>query len=176
MHFSTHGPTRAILVASLLAAPVASSAQLADSARIAVGARVRVRTRDGAEGAWRFEHASPDTLTLRRRVQGDDEIRFVPWSEAERVDTVVVAPRSVRRILVGSAVGGLVGLAAAYLGASLAPCDWDGGDCPAFGFVILAPAIIGTGILAGGAEGYRRRDWHWSTAWRAPATPPALDH
>lgn len=169
MTFRIFRPARTIvLVASLLATPLALRAQLADGARIAVGTRVWVRTRDGAEGEWQFEHASSGTLTLRRRVHDDDEIRFVPWGDTERVDTMVIAPPSARRILVGSAVGGLLGLAVTYLGASLAPCDWDGGNCPAFGFIILAPAIIGTGIITGGAVGYHHRDWHWSTAWRAP--------
>jgi hypothetical protein len=164
------------LLAASLVAPGESRAQLADRARIAVRTRVLVRMRDGTEGEWRFERASPDSLTLRRRVGDADELLSVRWSDAERVDTMVVAPPSARRILLGSAVGGLVGLAAAYAGAALAPCDWDGGDCPAFGFIVFAPAIIGTGIITGGAVGYRRRDWHWSTAWRAALSPAAPDH
>lgn len=164
-------PRGAFLLAALLVATSASRAQLADRARIAVGAPVWVRTRDGGEGAWRFQRATAESLTVKRRGRESDELLSVPWSETERVDTMAIAPPSARRILLGSAVGGLVGLAVAYAGAALAPCDWDGGDCPAFGFIILAPAIIGTGIVTGGTVGYRHRDWHWSTAWRAPAPP-----
>jgi len=70
---------------------------------------------------WRFERSSADSLTLRRRSHDSDELLSVPWSEAERVDTMVVARPSLRRMLVGSAAGGLVGVAVVYLGATLAP-------------------------------------------------------
>ena len=169
MQLHSRGPAHSVmLLLMLFVAPRESRAQLAANARIAVGAPVWVRTRDGEEGAWRFERASAESLTVRRRSLGSDELLSLPWSDAERVDTMVVAPPSARRILLGSALGGLLGLAVSYAGAALLPCDWDGGDCPAFGFIILAPAIIGTGIITGGAVGYHRRSWHWSTAWRAP--------
>lgn len=157
-----------ILLALLLVAPSESRAQLADRARIAVGARVWVRTRDGAEGAWRFERASADSLTLRRRALDSDELLSLPWSEAERVDTMVIGRPSVRRVLVGTAAGGLVGVAVVYLGATLAPCHSELSDCPAMGFVIASPAIVSLGALTGAIECYQHRDWHWSTAWRAP--------
>jgi len=168
LRMATHS---SLVLALLLGASRESRAQLADSARIALGTRVWVRTRGGELGDWRFERTTPDHMTLRRRSHESDELLLVPWSEAERVDTMAIAPPSARRILVGSAAGALVGALVVYLGARLSPCDWDGGDCPALGFVILSPAIVGTGIAVGGIVGYRRRDWHWSTAWRAPRTP-----
>jgi hypothetical protein len=161
----------ALVLALLLGASRESRAQLADSARIALGTRVWVRTRGSELGEWRFERTTPDHMTLRRRSHESDELLLVPWSEAERVDTMAIAPPSARRILVGSAAGALVGALVVYLGARLSPCNWDGGDCPALGFIILSPAIVGTGIAVGGTVGYRRRDWHWSTAWRSPRTP-----
>ena len=165
-----------ILVASLLIAPSESRAQFAESARIAVGTRMWVRTHDGTEGVWRFERASADSLTLSRRSHEADELLSVPWSEAERVDTMVIARPSVRRVLVGSSVGGLVSVAVVYLGATLAPCHSELSDCPAIGFVILSPAIVSLGALTGAIAGYQHRDWHWSTAWRAPKSPTPQDH
>jgi len=159
-----------VLLLSLLAAPRESRAQLADSARIAIGARVWVRMRDGAEGAWRFERTSADSFTLRRRVGDSDELLSVPWSAAARVDTMVIAPPSARRTLIGSAVGGLLGSAVVYIGATQTSCHAEL-SCPSVGFAILAPEIVGTGVLIGAAVGYLHRDWHWSTAWRAPAPP-----
>jgi len=168
LRMATHS---SLVLALLLGASRQSRAQLADSARIALGTRVWVRTRGSELGEWRFERTTPDHMTLRRRSHESDELLLVPWSEAERVDTMAIAPPSARRILVGSAAGALVGALVVYLGARLSPCNWDGGDCPALGFIILSPAIVGTGIAVGGTVGYRRRDWHWSTAWRSPRTP-----
>ena len=125
---------------------------------------------------WRFERSSADSLTLRRRSHDSDELLSVPWSEAERVDTMVVARPSLRRMLVGSAAGGLVCVAVVYLGATLAPCHSELSDCPAIGFVILSPAIVSLGALTGAIAGYQHRDWHWSTAWRAPKSPTPQDH
>ncbi|HEX7980110.1 MAG TPA: hypothetical protein VF461_15985, partial [Gemmatimonadaceae bacterium] len=170
MTFLLRMATHSVVVFALaLGASRESRAQLADSARIALGTRVWVRTRGGELGEWRFERTTPDNMTLRRRSTGSDELLLVPWSEAERVDTMVIASPSARRILVGGAAGALVGALVVYLGATLSPCNWDGGDCPALGFIILSPAIVGTGVAIGGAAGYFHRDWHWATAWRAPA-------
>ncbi|MBW8768241.1 MAG: hypothetical protein JF589_00635, partial [Gemmatimonadetes bacterium] len=127
-----------------------------------------------AEAAWQFEHASADTLTLRRRTQESDELLSVPWSKTLRIDTIVVAPRSARRILVGTAVGGLVGFAVSYVGATRGRCHAEL-SCPGVAFAILMPEIVGTGALIGGIAGYANRPWHWSTAWHAPAAP-STDH
>ena len=162
----------AALVASLLATPRASRAQLADSVRIAPGARVWVRMRDGKQGEWRFERASPDSLTLRRRHRGGDVIRSVPWSEAERVDTIIVGQPSARRMLAGGAAGGFfAALAGIFAAGAAGPCHWDSGSYPGFAFVVYGPEIIGAGVMAGAYLGLRRRPWHWSTAWRAPVPP-----
>jgi len=164
------------LLLLLLAAPHTSHAQVGDSVRIAFGAPVWVRMRDGTEGQWQFIRASPEGLMLTRRLHGEDLQRVVPWSEAERVDTVARGRPSGRRMLAGALLGGLVGYGVAFVGANSGSCNFDsGGSCPGFGFAILAPAIVGTGVLTGAAVGLHHRDWHWSTAWRAPAPPPRPD-
>jgi len=156
-----------VLVAALLAAPAEARGQFADSVRIAVGTRVWVRMKDGAQREWRFERATSDSLTLRRRSHESDELLSVPWSDAERLDTMVIGRPPARRILTGSAIGGLVGLAVAYIGATSGHCHAEL-SCSSVGFAILAPEIVGAGALIGGMEGYVHRNWHWSTAWRAP--------
>jgi hypothetical protein len=166
----------AVLIVTLLAAPREAHAQLADSVRIAAGARVWVRMRGGAQGEWRFERATPDSLTLRRHVRGGDLIRSVPWSDAERVDTIVVGQPSGRKLLVGGVKGGLAGVMIAGLGVAFSgPCRWDAGSCPGFAFVVYGPEIIGAGILTGAYLGLRRQPSHWSTAWRAPIAPVPRD-
>ena len=169
LRMATHS---ALVLALLLGASRESRAQLADSARLALGTRVWVRTRGGELGEWRFDRTTPDNMTLRRRSHESDELLLVPWSEAERVDTMVIARPSVRRVLVGSSVGGLVSVAVVYLGATLAPCHSELSDCPAMGFVIASPAIVALGAFAGAIEGHQHRDWHWSPGWRAPLSSP----
>jgi hypothetical protein len=175
-------PTRmaagsATLLLSLLAGPRTSHAQVADSVRIAFGAPVRIRTRDGTEGEWQFIRASPEGLMLTRRLHGEDLQRVVPWSEAERVDTVARGRPSGRRMFAGALIGGLVGYGVAFVGATSGPCHFDsGGSCPGLAFAILTPAIVGTGVLTGAAVGLHHRARHWSTAWRAPAAPPTTGH
>jgi len=167
----------ATLLVSLLVAPRASGAQLADSVRIAFGAPVWVRMRDGTEGRWQFIRASPEGLMLTRHSHGGDLQRVVPWSEAERVDTVVVGRPSGGRMLAGGLAGGFFGvLAVVFASGAAGPCHWDNGSCPGFGVALAAPAIVGTGIFTGAYVGLRRRPWHWSTAWRAPAPPVVPSH
>ena len=167
----------AVLVLLMLAMPRSSRAQLADSIHIAIGAPVWVRTRDGNEGKWQFIRASTRGLMLTRRIDGGDLQRVVPWSEAERVDTVARGRPSGRRMFAGALIGGLVGYGVAFVGATSGPCHLEsGGSCPGLGFAVLSPAIVGTGILTGAAVGLHHRDWHWSTAWRPPATPPSPEH
>jgi len=166
---------RSALLTLLLVVPRVSHAQLAEGARIAVGTQVRVRTRDGREDAWRFERASSDNLTLRRHAADSDELLSIPWSEAERIDTMVISPPSAHRILVGGAVGGLVGLAVVYVGATRGTCHAEL-SCPGVAFAILGPEIISAGTLIGGIAGYVHRDQHWSTAWRASKAPTPAGH
>ena len=127
--------------------------------------------RDGTRGEWRFERASPDSLTLRRRVRGGDLMRTVPWTDAERVDTIVVGPPSAGRMLAGGAAGGFFAVLAGIIASRAAgPCHWDSGNCPGFAVVLYGPEIVGAGIMTGAYLGLRRRPRHWSTAWRAPVT------
>ena len=155
-----------VVVLSLLAAhPRDSSAQLAEHAHIAPGATVRVRTRSGAERTWLFERASADELTLRRSCLGCRKELSLPWSDVARVDTLVVGGHKTRNVLVGSAVGGFLSAMVVAYGAST-PCHWDGGSCPGFGFIIAAPAIIGTGMALGGIVAYHRQRF-WAAAWQA---------
>jgi len=161
-----------ILLLSLLAAPHESHAQHVDSMHIALGSHVLVRMRDGSQGQWRFERQSADSLTLSRRdFDGNFLIRSVPWRAAERVDVQVSDPPSARRILVGTAVGGVVGFTVAYIGATHGTCHFDLGDCPQLGWAIGMPVIAAAGGLLGGAVGYLERHHYWSTVWRASATP-----
>jgi len=157
-----------LLLLSLLVAPRESRAQLADSARIAVGTHVWVRMRDGTQGEWRFERASSDSLTVRRRAHGGDVIRTVPWTDAERLDTMVVGRASGRRMLVGGASGGLLALLVVWFGAGISASEHPHEECAGCGFVLMAPGIISTGIFTGATLGYFEREKHWSTAWRAP--------
>jgi hypothetical protein len=131
--------------------------------------------RDGTQEQWRFERQSPDSLTLSRHVWDGEETRSVPWSVAERVDLRVSDPPSARRILVGSVVGGLVGLAVSYIGANQGPCNFDHGSCPGLGFAIAMPEIVASGMFGGGTVGYFTRHHHWSTVWRASAPPASPD-
>ena len=166
-----------MLLLSLLIAPRTVRAQLADNVRIAFDAPVWVLMRDGTEGRWQFIRASPEGLMLTRRIHGGDQQRVVPWSEAERVDTVVVGQPSGRRMLAGGVAGAFFGvLAVAFASGAAGPCHWDQGSCPGFGVALVAPAIVGTGIFTGAYLGLRRRPWHWSTAWRAPASPTPDKH
>ena len=166
----------AILVVSLLAAPRASRAQVADSVHIPFGTPVRVRTRDGKEGKWRFIRASPEGLMLTQRSHGGQLQRIVPWTEAERVDTVAVGQPSGRRMLAGGVAGGFFGvLAVVFAAGAGGPCHGDAGSCPGFAAIVYAPEIIGAGFMTGAYLGLRRRPWHWSTAWRAlGATTPEV--
>jgi len=165
-----------ILLLSMFAAPRESRAQFSDRMRIAIGTRVLVRTRDWAEGKWQFERATPDTLTLRRRSRGVDEERSIPWSDAERVDTMVVGGPSAHHMLVGGASGGLLALLVAWFGSGISASHHPHDDCPGCGFIIIAPRIIYTGVFAGATLGYFQRDRHWSTAWRAANAPIPAGH
>jgi hypothetical protein len=158
----------AFLLLSLLVAPRESRAQLADSARIAVGTPVWVRMRDGTQGEWRFAHASPESLTVRRRVHAGGVIRTIPWTDAERLDTMAVGPASGRQMLVGGASGGLLALLVVWFGAGLTASKHPHEECAGCGFVLMAPEIISIGIFTGATFGYFEREKHWSTAWRAP--------
>ena len=162
------GILAALLLLSLLVAPRESRAQLADSAHIALGTRVLIRMRDGTQGEWRFQGASPDSLTVRRRAHGGDVIRTIPWSDAERLDTTVVGSASARRMLVGGASGGLLALLVVWFGAGISSSGHPHDECAGCGFILAAPAIISTGIFTGATLGYFEREKHWSTAWRAP--------
>jgi len=164
------------LLLSLLAAPHESPAQRVDSMHIALGSRVLVRMRDGTQEQWRFERQSPDSLTLSHRdFDGNFLIRSVPWRAAERVDVQVSDPASGRRILVGTALGAVVGYGVAYIGASHGTCHFDAGDCPQLGWAIATPGIVAAGALLGGTVGYLERHHYWSTVWRASASPASPD-
>jgi hypothetical protein len=178
VQFDWRGLTASFLVGlSLLAMPDVVRAQQVDSMHIAVGSRILVRMRDGTEGRWQFIRASPEGLMLTRHIQGGDQQRVVPWSEAERVDTVVVGQPSGRRMLAGGVAGGFFGvLAVVFASGAAGPCHWDNGSCPGFGVALVAPAFVGTGIFTGAYLGLRRRPWHWSTAWRASASPTPGSH
>jgi hypothetical protein len=162
-----------VLLLSVLAAPRESRAQHIDSMHIALGSRVRVRMRDGTQERWRLERQSADSVTLSRRESDGILIHSVPWSGAERIDVQVSDPPSARRIIVGTAVGGVVGYAVAYIGATHGTCHFDQGDCPQIGFAIAMPAFVAGGALLGGIEGYLSRHHYWSTVWRAASAPPA---
>jgi hypothetical protein len=176
MWFRWREAAGSVLILSMLATPSASRAQQVDSMHIAVGSRVLVRMRDGTQEQWRFEGQSPDSLTLSHRdLDGSFLIRSVPWRVAERVDVQVSDPASGRRILVGTAVGAVVGYGVAYIGASHGTCHFDAGDCPQLGWAIATPGIVAAGALVGGIQGYVARHHYWSTVWRASTRPAPRD-
>lgn len=142
--------TRLAIVASILSAPLAASAQVAHPlVTLRAGERVRVWTNSPVEQIGTLTAIVGDTL----RVQGGDRSFIILRPAIARLDVQRGTRRSVGAIVVGillgSAVGTLVGSYAGVLIECSGSCD-SGGEYEGLAGGLAGAAL---GFIAGGAAG-----------------------
>ena len=145
------------MLAALNASAVPAAAQ--DEALV-YGTRIRIETLDEKrphEGT--FRQLTADSIIFSPGL--DTLTQAIPLGRVRRID--VSRPNGGRSVLKGAAIGAGVGLGALIAAGGV--CHASNADC-ALGLVLIGPAVVTVGALAGGLIGSQDDGEHWSRVYR----------
>jgi hypothetical protein len=155
----------AILIGIATARPEAVRAQHMADARVAVGTPLQVSTESGTYQTATFLSDSGSELVVQESCgAGCARMVNIPWTRVTRVDAAI-RQHSLRRVVLGGAIGVAYGVALGYAASRFLPCHWNGGRCPGFGAVLFVPGMVSVGGAIGVASGWHSTYERWQRVW-----------